>query len=231
MNEMNEILEIEFAAKEYIEHHTALNKSEEKLQTYIKQNGADATKTIVDQIDFPKTDWQRIVMGVNPSKNSSIPEGMEALIIIFYKLERMSKLRDSDETTVKNLLGQANENIDETLLSTKEKLASLSKQLEKEGNESKTIGGKGGKMDREELLSSIAEVAQELMQPLTCINASLEMILGGYVGKLDKDQHEMLTIASNSGENLKFLMNELIKIVGFPSNRGVDRRFALPQHN
>jgi hypothetical protein len=35
----------------------------------------------------------------------------------------------------------------------------------------------------------------------------------------------MLTLAYNSGEHLKHLMNELITIVGFPANKGIDKRF------
>jgi hypothetical protein len=63
------------------------------------------------------------------------------------------------------------------------------------------------------------------MQPLTAITASLEMLLGGYAGALNHDQRTMLDIASNSGEHLTFLMKELIAIVGFPVNKGVDNRF------
>ena len=51
------------------------------------------------------------------------------------------------------------------------------------------------------------------------------MLLGGYAGDLNHDQINMLTIASNSGEHLSFLMNELVSIVGCPVNKGVDDRF------
>jgi hypothetical protein len=80
-------------------------------------------------------------------------------------------------------------------------------------------------MSRSELLASLAEVAQELMQPLTAINASLEMMLHGYVGEISEDQQDLLTLASNSGEHLKYLMDMLIEIVGCPINKGVDDRF------
>lgn len=80
-------------------------------------------------------------------------------------------------------------------------------------------------MNRKELLSSISEVAQELMQPLTAINASLEMMLHGYVGQVTNDQRDMLTLAYNSGEHLKHLMDDLVSIVGYPTNKGVDHRF------
>ena len=80
-------------------------------------------------------------------------------------------------------------------------------------------------MSREELLTALSEVAQELMQPLTAVNASLEMMLNGFVGSITDEQQDLLSLAANSGEHLKFLMNMLVDIVGCPTNKGVDNRF------
>jgi signal transduction histidine kinase len=80
-------------------------------------------------------------------------------------------------------------------------------------------------MNRKELLFSISEVAQELMQPLTAMNATLEMLSGGYVGDVTPEQQKMLLLAYNSGDHLRHLMEELIAIVGFPTNKGTDKRF------
>jgi hypothetical protein len=51
------------------------------------------------------------------------------------------------------------------------------------------------------------------------------MMLCGYVGEVTPEQHILLNLANNSGEHLKFLMNEMIFIVGCPTNKGVDPRF------
>ena len=129
----------------------------------------------------------------------------------------------SDGTTVKDLLGQATENLDDTIFTTKEKLDVLSQQL-KDG-EGGTIGGHGRNMTQDELLASLAEVAQELMQPLTAITASLEMMMHGFVGEISHDQRDLLGLAANSGEHLQYLMKELIDIVGCPANKGIDKRY------
>ncbi|RKX43277.1 MAG: hypothetical protein DRP64_08450, partial [Verrucomicrobia bacterium] len=150
-----------------------------------------------------------------------IAAGLNTLTTVFEKLDRLMKADETDRHQVKELLGQASENLDDTIYSTKEKLEVLSKQLEDTG----TIGGQGKEMSRKELLSSISEISQELMQPLTAISASLEMMLGGYVGELNLEQRSMLDIANNSGAHLTFLMKELIAIVGCPTNTGVDDRF------
>jgi hypothetical protein len=45
------------------------------------------------------------------------------------------------------------------------------------------------------------------------------------VGDITEEQADLLGLASNSGEHLKYLMRELIEIVGCPTNKGVDSRF------
>ena len=78
---------------------------------------------------------------------------------------------------------------------------------------------------RKEILSSISEIAQELMQPLTAISATHEMMLNGYVGVINPEQRSMLDLANDSGDHLQFLIQELIDIVGCPTNKGIDERF------
>jgi hypothetical protein len=54
------------------------------------------------------------------------------------------------------------------------------------------------------------------------------MLLNGYVGDVTPEQRNLLNLANGSGDDLTYLMKELIKIVGIPINRGVDARFAIP---
>ena len=182
---------------------------------------------LLEYTNFPSNDWRRIVVDSNRSSGGSGGsaglEGINQLASVFEKLENLMKSNSADNSEVKNLLGQAIDNIDGSITSTREKLDSLSRQIHEE--DTGTIGGQGKGMSRNELLSSIAEVAQELMQPLTAINASVEMLLHGYVGSITAEQTDLLTLASNSGEHLKFLMDMLIEIVGCPANKGVDNRF------
>ena len=174
---------------------------------------------------FPPSDWHRIVVDSrkadSPAAQPPVADGLNALTSVFEKLESLMKADKTDGGQVKELLGQASDNLDDATDSTKEKLEALSKQLDDTG----TIGGQGKEMSRKVLLSSIAEISQELMQPLTAISASLEMMLGGYAGEVNLEQRGMLDIANNSSAHLTFLMKELIEIVGCPSNKGIDDRF------
>ena len=229
IREMDENLGFELAANEYVAQRDALCENEQRLRSYVQEKGVEMAEELISGIDFPSSDWRRIVVESQHSDGtgttSSIVAGLDSLATVFEKLEALVKSGGGNEGEIEGLLGQASQTLDETLCSTREKLDNLSNQLSESEKDTGTIGGQASDMDRKELLSSISEISQELMQPLTAITASLEMLLGGYAGALNHDQRTMLEIASNSGEHLTFLMKELIDIVGFPVNRGVDGRF------
>ena len=224
VREMDEKLGFELAANHYVEHREAIEENKSQLKSYVQANGVGEAEELLANTDFPPSDWRRIVVdscGAGSDAHPPIAAGLSTLATVFEKLESLMKSDKTDENRIRALLGQASDNLDDSLDSTKEKLQVLSKQLDDTG----TIGGQGKEMSRKELLSSIAEISQELMQPLTAISASLEMMIGGYVGEVTLEQRNMLDIANNSGAHLTFLMKELIAIVGCPTNKGVDDRF------
>lgn len=229
IREMDENLGFELAANEYMEHRDAIEENKRQLQNYVQTKGVGPAEELLANTDFPSSDWRRIVVeSHHPATGASQPPiaaGLSTLTMVFEKLETLMKSNESDASKVKDLLGQANHNLDDTIGSTKEKLEHLSLQVLNTHEDTGTIGGQAARMDRKELLSSIAEIAQELMQPLTAISASLEMMLDGYVGSINLEQRTILDLANNSSEHLSFLMRELITIVGCPTNKGTDDRF------
>ena len=226
IRDMDEQLNFEQAAYQYVGHQRAIAENRQQLQSYIQMCGTKTAEQILEGSGFPESDWKRIVVDSGHTSECAQPpivDGINTLASVFEKLETLMKSDTADGHQVRDLLGQANENLDGTISSTREKLESLSRQIQE--NDTGTIGGQAQTMDRKELLSSIAEVAQELMQPLTAIKATIEMMLDGYVGEISSDQRDLLGLAGNSSEHLKFLMHELIDIVGCPANKGIDLRF------
>jgi hypothetical protein len=234
IREMDDNLGFELAASRYMEYREAIEANEEMLKDYVRTNGTGAAADLISDKNFPSSDWKRIVIeSQNPSHSADgnippVAAGLNTLTHILEKLEHLMTSDAVDSIEMNTLLGEANNNLGSSRSATKEKLDTLSDQLHVLDEDTGTIDGNAQEMDRKELLSSIAEIAQELMQPLTAINASLEMLLSGYAGEVSSDQHNLISLASCSGDDLKYLMNELIKIVGLPINRGVDKRFALP---
>ncbi len=227
IREMDESLGFESAALEYVQHQDALEENKQMMEAFVKAHGMEPASELLSETDFPPSDWRRIVV---ESKRATAEEakppvasGLSSLVTVFDKIEQLMKTSDTDGSKVKDLLDEANHNLDDNAFHAKEKLELLSEQLH--GTRIGTIGGQGLYMGQAELLEALAEAAQELMQPLTAINASLEMMEQGYVGEFTEEQQDLLNLASNSGEHLKFLMRELIDIVGCPVNKGVDTRF------
>jgi hypothetical protein len=217
IREMNQDLSFEIAAAQYMEHRQAMEEGKAELFQFIQAQGPEKASHLLQGTEFPENDWRKIVIESEKTANKEafLPDGLKALTTVFDKLEKLMQSEAIDGTKVKHLLGQAHDNLDDTLGTTRDKLAALSS----------TIGGQAHRMSRSDLLASLAEVAQELMQPLTAIKTSVEMMLHGYVGNVSEEQQDLLELASNSGEHLQFLMDMLINIVGCPTNKGIDNRF------
>jgi signal transduction histidine kinase len=64
----------------------------------------------------------------------------------------------------------------------------------------------------------LAELAQELMQPLTVINCSIKMTTSGYVGELSEEQKDLLDLAQSSANRLNRLIERLTTLVGYPKD-------------
>ncbi|MEI6892546.1 MAG: hypothetical protein V5783_10290 [Pontiella sp.] len=224
VREMDASLDFEQSALDYMECRKGIEQNKEKLQAFVQSHGVDRAEDLLNHTHFPTNEWKKII--IESHRNSSkIKKGLTSLTRVFERLENLIKPNHSDGETVKDLMGQANENLGHTTRSTTKKLASLSKQLtEHKGG---TIGGHGRNMEQDDLLAALAEVAQELMQPLTAITASLEMMLKGFVGEITEDQRDLLNLSTKSGEHLKYLMKELIHLVGCPTNKGTDNRYHI----
>jgi hypothetical protein len=226
MREMDDQLSFEVAAAQYMEHRKAIKQNRQQLKNFVESQGTETAEALLADIGFPGNDWRKIVVDSGKQgagDGGALSAGFNTLATVFEQLEQLMKSEKASSPQVKDLLWQANDNLDDTIDHTREKLEALSHQI-KDG-EAVTIGGQAHSMSREELLTALSEVAQELMQPLTAVNASLEMMLNGFVGRVTDEQQDLLSLAANSGEHLKFLMNMLIDIVGCPTNKGIDSRF------
>ncbi len=80
------------------------------------------------------------------------------------------------------------------------------------------------RLTRKRLFEILAEIGQELCQPLAVINCSVDMIRDGTLGEITDMQTDMLNAAADSGEKLKLLIDKLIAIAGVPEGFTVDKQ-------
>lgn len=76
--------------------------------------------------------------------------------------------------------------------------------------------GVGLQLSREELLGSLAEINQELVQPLTTSSVMLQMLSTGKMGALSDSQRDVLRTATEGMDRLEKLIAYLQRISGFP---------------
>lgn len=78
-------------------------------------------------------------------------------------------------------------------------------------------------LTKAKLLAILAELVQELCQPLSVVNCTHDMFQSGRLGSLTADQEEMLQLASASGLRLQQLIVRLRDICGNPDGLAPDR--------
>ena len=210
---MQKDLDLFLLIRAFSKQHDILAQIRDKIKKFLHDQNPEIIEELVEHGSFQSEDWQHILHGdkfIPPSDSLETPQATEML----------KQFLNEDAGSTHTQLEKLNQNTDP---SSQTRRFSLHKKESKK--EIGTIGGQGELMNRKELLFSISEVAQELMQPLTAMNATLEMLSGGYVGEVTPEQQKMLLLAYNSGDHLRHLMEELIAIVGFPTSKGTDKRF------
>ena len=78
-------------------------------------------------------------------------------------------------------------------------------------------------LSREELLESLAEINQELAQPLTVSGALVELLSSGRLGYVDEKQKEVFDMASSSLQRLEVVVKYLQRLSGVPSTMKPDQ--------
>jgi hypothetical protein len=73
-------------------------------------------------------------------------------------------------------------------------------------------------LSRRQLLILMAELGQELRQPLTVVTGAIDMLLGRFFGPISDEQKPILDMASESSRTLDDLISRMIRIAGMPTS-------------
>jgi len=230
-----EELDVERVASVYFEQREAVRRSEQQIVSYIQTRGVEAARNLVHSAGMEPAEWRRLVMrsrrevegtgnaGMGAGAGVDIAAGMGTLAVVLEKLEGLMRQDIRVPEEVNRIIEAAHEHLDAVGQKTEKKIDALAERI------SGTIEGTANRMKTAELLTAIAEIAQELAQPLTAINTGTEMLLLEYAGEVNSEQRDLLQLSKGAAEHLHTLMDQLIEIVGFPLNRGVDPRFHKTQ--
>ena len=79
-------------------------------------------------------------------------------------------------------------------------------------------------LSRRQLLMLMAELGQELRQPLTVVTGAIDMLIGNYFGPVADTQKPILEMAAESSRNLDELISRMIRISGMPASLSPDEK-------
>lgn len=233
--EIADELDIEALAAEYMRKRLAIEANEKRILRYLKGKGEEAgTSELKDRLlqeGMSAVDWNKILFrsgavrrkgGAEAAGGSSIA----ALALMLTQLEQASRAKPGAPPTeapreqMDQLVRQVGVEVSALAAKTEQKIQELDKAIRETGAALETAGPEGVKrrqMSRQALLATLAEIVEELCQPLSVIICTTETILGGYLGGVTDGQKDMLTLAETSGRRVRDLTDKLVAIVGLPT--------------
>lgn len=249
---MVEGLKIAGVAVDYSKKLKALEDSERRILRFIKAQGLEKLKQAEkeEQLGDSGLDvsgWERLLAKSSVANKAETEDGeegsaelaeraavVENLAAILARLEGdIGKTKeDPQETKSEQLAGDLKDVSDRvaTLVEgTEKKIRTLVdavnadiKQTE-DGSEPGAATGAAEKMTRKRMVVMLAEIVQEICQPLAVIRCSIEMLQLARLGQVTPAQKGMLDLASQGIERIGSLAKSLERISGMPTGLEPDR--------
>jgi hypothetical protein len=248
VSEMQDEVAIDSMAEQYTKKMEAVEDSEKRLLRYIKRKGVDAAsesglREKLLENGVSSEGWRELIVksgalnntgaGAGGEGSGSGPgEGSDTGRVLALLLTQLSEIVDTkkgpeSKNELSKTIDKLESEIDKTVAKTEQKIQALSEEarrLETEEESAKEDGeGTAKKMSRHEILTSLAEIGQELCQPLAVINCSVGILASNRLGELSEPQRQTLQLAAENGNRLSILVDKLMSISGLPSDLNPDQ--------
>lgn len=215
-------IEINAIASEYAKKHASFAKAEKDLVRQIKDMGVEEAIESglgkqLSENGVTAGDWRMLLV---KAAESAAPGGISEIVALLTKLDEMISAGKSDADTISAATSQVNKLAGTLASKTGQKIEVLGKQIQQyseEPDEAKR------KLSMKALLILLAEILQELCQPITVMSGVIQMTTSGHLGPVNAQQKEMFVMAEESGEIAKQLLDRLIVVVGVPKGMAPDR--------
>jgi hypothetical protein len=238
VEELAGALDTEALAAKYVKDRRAASQSEARLRRMIDKAADDPTQaaelreTLLQQ-GLPPEGWQELTLSRKPATPQSHMEGVEAgeiktLTLLLTKLgevfDEVQKLPPkTDPATLRNVVAETGQQIDALASVTEKKIAAL-RQMASEAPDPSDPEDRRLILSRKQLLKTLAEIAQELSQPVSVVSTSIAMLRTCRTGPISEIQGELLALAASSGERLAYLVNCLKDLSGMPLSLHPDQK-------
>ena len=235
MDELVEDLDMDAIASKYMKSRRLAEKDSQKISRLIERASDDPGQLdelrdrLADQGLTPEG-WQELTVKLAPPPpgpgtggtggGDGAGDGVNEIKVLTLLLARIGETIQHPPAT-----GAASE-VHALLTETSEHLATLADITEKKIETLQTLltdEKTHPVLSREELIEILAEIAQEIMQPLTIITGTTAMIRSLRCGPLNEAQGELLSMIAESAERMVLLVTHLMHLAGNPETRQPDR--------
>lgn len=232
---------LSFAATAYVEQKRAADAERQKLLELIRTQGSslEGRRALREQLfgaGVTREEWNDLLL----ASGAALPDELHGGTAV-ETLQRL--LMDVDVLASQGTAiaaGQSSEAMDNILQAISLEVARLVTETqgqadtlaEKVDSDRQTVAqleaeararGIGLNLSRDELLASLAEINQELAQPLTAASAVIDVLEEGKLGAVTEAQHDVLHVASDGMKRLGKLVAYLSTISGMPEALSPDR--------
>jgi signal transduction histidine kinase len=229
LEEAAEDLDLETLAGTYMKSRKAAEASSEKLRRMIERVGEDGEQVeelrgrLMEQGLTP-SGWQELAFRRGGGGVEAAPDGagggggaedLRMLTLLLARLDETIATTGTLSAESKKLMDEAAERMRTGSGKAEHTLEAL-RQVLREGES-------GARLSRKALIAILAELGQELSQPLTVVAASVSMLLSQRAGPLAEAQGELLHMAQDSATRMGQLVDCLIRIAGMPAEMRPDR--------
>ncbi len=122
-----------------------------------------------------------------------------------------------DENRMMKILGEVESQIGLFMAATEDKVRGLEEKIKTMREDGEGKAGANSAEEQKEMMRILAEITQEICQPLSVVNCSIDMVREQKLGDLQKSQIDMLDLAATSGQRLSTLVDRLSEITGMPT--------------
>ena len=148
-----------------------------------------------------------------PPAAPELPETETPLTDLLRQLQSTAPGDGALPRLVDNILSEMNKTLQQTALRAEAQMETLKRIV-------MIPAGRPDNADlsRRQLLILMAELGQELRQPLTVVTGAIDMLLGRFFGPISDEQKPILGMASESNRRLDELISRMIRIAGMPTS-------------
>jgi len=241
IDQVTEELKVGGMASEYMKKQKALDKAEKRVVRYVKRTGIENIEDTVlperlAEEGMTPEGWQKLLVksekpgkrkgeqdqglgpGLGEGLGGSAGLGADSRLVSLLATVVESIERDSGSASretldeIDGVVKEVHEEVDHLADETQRKITDLVETTQAdaqspEGDE---------ELSKKKMVEVLAEVVQELCQPLTVITCSIDMARSGSLGEVTETQVNMLDLAASSAERLQQLITKLMQISDVP---------------